>query len=160
MWVLNVPPSHLSRRGPQWCSATRRCVPACPPPRGSPPRRCAAQGGALPLGLEQVNGEMSHRVPIVHQLARSPSARGVLFVCSSPKYSPGSHQIKSQLTSLWQEAGCGMRSLAGSWEGDAGRVRRGPVPDTPHPDQSITGALAGSHHQSRTSATPLCTQNP
>lgn len=82
-----------------------------------PPPHCAVEGGALPLGLEQVNWEMCYKAPIVSQLARSqspPSARGVLFVCSSPKCSLGSRQIKSQLAHLGHEGQCGMCWLAGS----------------------------------------------
>lgn len=82
-----------------------------------PPPHCAVEGGALPLGLEQVDWEMCYKAPIVSQLARSqspPSARGVLFVCSSPKCSLGSRQIKSQLAHLGHEGQCGMCFLAGS----------------------------------------------
>lgn len=32
---------------------------------GLPTHHCAGEGGALPLGLEQVNGEMSRNAPIV-----------------------------------------------------------------------------------------------
>lgn len=87
------------------------------PRRESPPCPCAVEGGALPLGLEQVNCEMSYKAPIVSQLSRSqrpPSARGGLFVCSSSKCSLGSRQIKSQLAHLGHGGQCGMCSLASS----------------------------------------------
>lgn len=74
----------------------------------------------LPLGLEQVTRDVSHKTPIAPQLARSqspPSARGVLFVCSSPKCSLGSRQIKSQLSGLGGGGRCGLCWLAGGFPG-------------------------------------------
>lgn len=46
----------------------------------APPAPCAAQGEALPLGLEQVKREMSHKAPIVPQLAEPAFSQGC-FVC-------------------------------------------------------------------------------
>lgn len=116
LFSLHLVGSSTCMSAPQRCPATPRCVPACVTPWGSPTHHCAAEGGALPLGLEQVNRETSCKAPIVSQLARSqspPSARDVLFVCSAPKYTLGSRQIKSQLACLRHGEWCGMRSLAG-----------------------------------------------
>lgn len=68
------------------------------------------------MDWSRCSGRCPTRIPLFHS-SRSqspPSASGVLFVCSSPKCSPGSHQMKSQLARLGREGRCGMCSLAGS----------------------------------------------